>query len=281
MATYYSILSALIRPEIQEKITVGLLLMGDNDVFFEYSKNKLNSAKSLLSESAFVSFKDALKNIETVVNVQRNYNKQNQLGFEKRGPLSGSYIEYVSRYNNNILGFTSPKEIELEANSFVFSNLYKKFIDSTTIKEEESFMPEVKSFIVSNQDILSQHFNIDEEITFREVPNLIVPVTVSLIGQNEIATFVQSLNLEKRIDKLSNDISEILFLQKAFSTSEKESVAMVITQEPDKQLFSKQHEIWQQLRNTKDIINYDISDAEKVIDYAKEHDVRPFLKEEV
>jgi hypothetical protein len=207
MATYYSILSALIRPEIQEKITIGLLLMGDNNVFFEYSKNKLNSAKSLLSESAFVSFKDALKNIETVVNVQQNDNKHNQLGFKKRSPLSGSYIEYVSRYNNNILGFTSPKEIEVEANSFVFSNLYKKFIDSTTIKEEESFMPEVKSFIISNQDILSQHFNIDEEITFREVPNLIVPVTVSLIGQNEIATFVQSLNLEKRIDKLSNDIS--------------------------------------------------------------------------
>jgi hypothetical protein len=141
-------------------------------------------------------------------------------------------------------------------------------------------MPEAKSFIVSNRDILSQHFNIDEEITFREVPNLIVPVTVSLIGQNEVATFVQSLNLEKRTDKLSNDISEILFLQKAFSTSQKESVSIAITQEPDKRSFSKQHEIWQQLRNTKDIINYDISEAQRVIEYAEKHDVRPFLKEE-
>jgi len=142
-------------------------------------------------------------------------------------------------------------------------------------------MPKARSFIISNRDILSQHFNIDEEITFREVPNLIVPVTVSLIGQNEVATFVQSLNLEKRTDKLSNDISEILFLQKAFSSSQKESVAIAITQEPDKKLFPKQHEIWQQLRNTKDIINYDISEAQRVIEYAEEHRVRPFLKEEV
>lgn len=280
MATYYSILSALIRPEIQEKITVGLLLMGDNDVFFEYSKNKLNSAKSLLSESAYLSFKDALKNIEAIVNAQQNINKRHQLSLEKKSPLSDSYIEYLSRYNNNILGFTGPKEIELEANASIFSNLYKKFIDNSIVKEE-AFLPAAKSFIANNHDILSRHFNIDEEITFREVPNLIVPVTVSLIGQNEVATFVQSLNLEKRTDKLSNDISEILFLQKAFSTSKKESSAIAITQEPDKKLFPKQHEIWQQLRNTKDIINYDISEAQRVIEYAKKHDVRPFLKEEV
>jgi hypothetical protein len=281
MATYYSILSALIRPEIQEKITVGLLLIGDNDIFFEYSKDKLNSAKSLLSESAYLSFKDALKNLEATVTAQQNTNKKHQISLEKKGPLSDSYIEYLSRYNNNILGFTSPKEIELEANASIFSNLYKKFIDDATKKDEESLIPEAKSFIVNNRDILAKHFNIDEEITFREVPNLIVPVTVSLIGQNEVATFVQSLNLEKRTDKLSNDISEILFLQKAFSTSQKESVAIAITQEPDKKLLPKQHEIWQQLRNTKDIINYDISEAQRVIEYAQKHDVRPFLKEEV
>jgi hypothetical protein len=281
MATYYSILSALIRPEIQEKITVGLLLMGDKDVLFEYSKNKLNAAKSLLSESAYLSFKDALKNVEAVVNIQQKDYKNIQLRFEKKSPLSDSYIGYLSRYNNNILGFTGPKEIELEANPSVFSNLYKKFVDNSIVKEEESFLPAAKSFIESNHDILARHFNIDEEITFKDVPNLIVPVTVSLIGQNEMATFVQSLNLEKRTDKLSNDISEILFLQKAFSTSNKESVAMVITQEPDKKIFPKQHEIWQQLRNTKDIKNYDISEAEKVIEYAEKHDVRPFLKEEV
>lgn len=280
MATYYSILSALIRPEIQEKITVGLLLMGDNDVFFEYSKNKLNSAKTLLSENAHSLLKDGLKNIKVTVNAQQSANKGYHLSFEKKSPLSESYIEYLSRYNNNILGFTSPKEIELEVNSSIFSSLYKKFIDNSIVKEEEAFLPAAKSFIENNHDILSRHFNIDEEITFKEVPNLIVPVTVSLIGQNEVATFVQSLNLEKRTDKLSNDISEILFLQKAFSTSQKESVAIAITQEPDKKLFPKQHEIWQQLRNTKDILNYDISEAEKVIEYAEKHNVLPFLKEE-
>src|SRR5665213_1663211 len=109
MATYYSILSALIRPEIQEKISVGLLLIGDKDVFFEYSKNKLNSAKTLLSENAHLMLKDALKNIEVTVSAQQSANKKYELNFKKKSPLSESYIQYLSRYNNNILGFTSPK----------------------------------------------------------------------------------------------------------------------------------------------------------------------------
>lgn len=279
MATYYSILSALIRPEIQEKITIGLLLMDDHHVFFEYSKNKLNSARTLVTENAYLSLKDALKNIGATVDLQLNANKTYELDFEKKSPLTNSYIEYLSRYNNNILAFTIPKEIELEVNSSIFSNLYKKFIDNAAVKKEDQFLTAIKPFIVSRRDILLRHFNIDEEITYREIPNLIVPVTVTLIGQNEVATFVQSLDLEKRTDKITNDISEILFLQKAFSISNKESVAMAITQEPDKKLFPKQHDIWQQLRNTKDIFNYDISEAEKVIDYAEKHDVRPFLKE--
>ena len=279
MATYYSILSALIRPEIQEKITIGLLLMDDHHVFFEYSKNKLNSARTLLTENAYLSLKDALKNIRATVDIQLNSDKTYELDFEKKSPLTNSYINYLSRYNNNILAFTSPKEIELEVNSSIFSNLYKKFIDNAAAKKEDQFLTAIKPFIVSKRDILLKHFNIDEEITYREIPNLIVPVTVTLIGENKVATFVQSLDLEKRTDKITNDISEILFLQKAFSISNKESVAMAITQEPDKKQFPKQHDIWQQLRNTKDIINYDISEAEKVIDYAEKHNVRPFLKE--
>lgn len=279
MATYYSILSALIRPEIQEKITIGLLLLDENNVFFEYSKNKLNAARTLLSENAYMSLKDALKSIGTSVDMQLKANKAYEMDFEKKSPLTMGYIEYLSRYNNNILAFSSPKVIELEANSSNFSNLYKKYIDNTAVKKEDQFLTAIKPFIVSKRDILLRHFNIDEEITYREIPNLIVPVTVTLIGQNEVATFVQSLNLEKRTDKITNDISEILFLQKAFSTSHKGSVAMAITQEPDKKLFPKQHDIWQQLRNAKDILNYDISEVEKVIDYAEQHDVRPFLKE--
>ena len=139
----------------------------------------------------------------------------------------------------------------------------------------------IETFINSKREVLSKHFNIDKEITFNDIPNLIVPVKITLIGQNKAATFVQSLDMEKRIDLLSNNISEILFLQKAFSSLHEKSTAMAITQEPDKKLFPKQHDILEQLRKINDIKSYDISEADRVIEYAEEHDVEPFLSQEV
>ena len=85
-------------------------------------------------------------------------------------------------------------------------------------------------------------------------------------------------DMERSTNFLITHISEILFLQKAFSFSANQCVAMAITNEPDKNKFSEQHDIWQQLRKTADIKNYDISEADAVIEYAEEHGVQPFLQ---
>lgn len=281
MSTQYSILSILIRPEIQEKITIGFLLMDEEKLFFEYSKRKLGIAKNLLSDNAFKSLKDALNNIQSTANIQ--YSKD---GFANLNPKTAnifnkSYIEYLSRYNNNILSFTSPKSIELEVSATIFSKLYQRFIDNTVIHQEKAIVrSDIEKFKISNRAVLSKYFNIDRKITHKELPHLIVPVTVTFIGQNEVPTFVQSLDLEKSTPSLTNDISEILFLQNAFHEMNKESVAMTITSEPNKDSFPKQHDIWNQLRQNKDIKNFDISEAVSVIEYAKDHNVLPFIGEE-
>lgn len=280
MSTQYSILSVLIRPEIQEKISIGFLLMNDDKLFFDYSKRKLGIAKNLLSDNAFKSLKDALNNIQSSANKQ--YSKDGLVKLNSKSPNSFNkpYIEYLSRYNNNILSFTSPKEIELEVSETIFSKLYERFVDNTIIQQVNkiSIISHIENFKISKRTELSKHFNIDRKITYNEVPHLIVPVTVTFIGQNEVPTFVQSLDLEKSTAAVTNDISEILFLQNAFHEMNKESVAMAITSEPDKKLFPKQHDIWNQLRQNKDIKNFDISEADAVIDYAVEHNVQPFLE---
>lgn len=278
MTTQYSILSVLIRPEIGEKITVGFLLMDEERVFFNYSKNKLAAAKSLLTINAYKSLKDALHNINATSEDQ-NTDQSLSLFSEKTKIFNKSYIEYLSRYNNNILSFSSPKEIELDASLDIFLKLFKKFIDNTTPVEKKQFTNFIESFKKQKKDILSQHFNIDKKVTNKEIPTLIVPVTVTFLGQNEVPTFVQSLDFEKRTDFLSNDISEILYLQRAFHDEHKHSVAMSITNEPDKVKFPQQHDIWHQLRNTSGIKHFDISEADAVIEYAVKHKVQPFLPE--
>jgi hypothetical protein len=278
MPTHYSILSALIRPEIQEKITIGMLLMDEDELYFDYSKNKLAIAKTLLSNNGYISLKDALHNIETAAKIQQNKKQPVIQGMEKLSAFKKSYIDYLSRYNNNLLSFSSPKKIETEATAKTFAILYSKFIDNTAAVSKPKFISTIEKFKEARRPVLSKHFNIDEEITHKEVPNLIVPVTITLIGQNEAPTFVQSVDMERSTNFLTTHISEILFLQKAFSSSSNPCVAMAITNEPDKNKFPEQHDIWQQLRKTSDIKNYDISEADGVIAYAEEYGLQPFLK---
>ena len=53
---------------------------------------------------------------------------------------------------------------------------------------------------------------------------------------------------------------------------------MAITNEPNKFEYPQQHDIWTQLRKEiNNIKQFDISEAEAVIDYAIEHNVQPFL----
>ena len=123
MTSKYSILSVLIRPEIQEKISIGIILIDENTIHFNYSKNKLSIAKSLLSKSAFSSLKDILYSISSL--------SKNLEISDNKSPFSSSYLEYLSRYNNNILAYSQLKEIELSASDVNFQKLFDKYIDST------------------------------------------------------------------------------------------------------------------------------------------------------
>lgn len=273
MTSKYSILSVLIRPEIQEKISIGIILIDENNIHFNYSKNKLNIAKSLLSKSAFSSLKDILYSISSL--------SKNLEISDNKSPFSSSYLEYLSRYNNNILAYSQLKEIELSASDINFQKLFDKYIDSTisiSHIEKKPFETKLHHFKKERRKDLQQYFNIDKEITHNEVEGLIVPVSVTFIGQNEVPTFVQSLDFERRTDFLVKDISEIIFLQNAFRDTNKESCAMAITNEPNKYEYPQQHDIWTQLNNASTKIKqFDISEAEAVIDYAIAHNVQPFL----
>lgn len=278
MTTYYTIISAVLRPEIQEKISIGLFLSNGQDFCFQYSKNKLSAIKTLLSSNAFQNLKDGLANIESLT--LKSKERELSLFKEKSFLHQTQYIEYLSRYNNNIITFSKPKEIDIAFNNLNFNRLYSQFIETnpTETIPQSTKSNRIEDFKKNRVEDLGKYFNIDQEITSSEISDLIVPVSVTLIGQNEVPTFIQSIDMNKRVDFLRNDIAEILFLQKAFSSAHRECIAMTLTEEPDKELHPVQHNIWSQLRKVTDIRHVDASEADSIIEYAREHDVHPLFQ---
>ena len=286
MATYYSILSVQIRPEIQERISIGFLLMSEGKVFFNYSTNKLLVAKSLLNENAYRLVKDSLKNIEsTAIRQRQELSKKTSKQFviDKSfliDVFTNGYIEYLSRYNNSIVTFSTPKEIDLNATPSVFNKLFLKFVDDSVKEVEAEVKPKsIDTFKHSYHKKLITHFNIDKEVTSKIIPHLIAPVRVDLMGMNEQPVYAKSVDFDKRFYNIKEELSEILFLYHAFNLKNTNSKAYVISIEPSKK-DSEKHNAWKELRSYKQWEYVDVSEGEKIIKYAEKHNVKPFVAEE-
>ena len=132
MRTHYSIISASIRPEIGERLAIGLLLLGKEEIFFQFSKDKINILKGLIKDDAYKFFKESLKQITNVVDTENN--KKSMLFTESgfiNSTFSKGYLEYLSRYSNNLLNFTTPRIIDLPATKELFISLFRKYIDES------------------------------------------------------------------------------------------------------------------------------------------------------
>jgi hypothetical protein len=135
METFYVILYCSIRPVIDERISIALLLKVGNKIIFKYSPEKLKIAKILLPDAAFDLLWTSLKNIERFIKdgnedvdsqaVLWDYKKEYFLSTQF---FRKDYISYLNRYANNLLQFSEPQDIQVHAIAEAFDSLYKKFI---------------------------------------------------------------------------------------------------------------------------------------------------------
>ena len=288
MLTHYSILSAQIRPEIQEKISVGFLMIGEQgEVIFEYSPNKLGIAKKLLTPNSYLQLKDSLNNISSMYNKELRKNdmqSQNAIGFktENKSTLNIDYISYLNKYSNNVLNFSTPKKIDLEFSPINFSKLFSKFIDEKYALRDE-LSPGMSYSLIDKLSLkysaqLHNHFNVDKKINIEEMPSLLMPVKIDLIGVNEIPVFAHEVDFNRTFSLVKREFSELVMLRMAFLDQGKQPKGFVICNEPDKS-ESKHHEIWNHIRKNSDFEYVDCSEAELVMEYAVEHEVKPLFKE--
>jgi hypothetical protein len=284
MATQYSILSVVIRPEIQEKISAGLLLFDESEIYFSYSRNKINACKSLLPASSFKMVKDVLESIENKID------SDNAKYSEKRGfkifqnkifdnTFSASYVSYLSRYSNNLIGFTGPKEIYLALNRQNFEKLFTTYVDEVIeFAEAPRKIKLVEEITDRYGNRLKEHYDINREVTPDKVKNLITPVRVDFTGRNEVDVYAQTVDMEATPGTVTNNINAFVQLKTSYIKNGVPVQDFVIAKEPDEKKYPTQHNIWQQLRHS-NILNYlDLSESEAIVRYAEEHGVVPISR---
>lgn len=277
MQAHFSILSASIRPEIQEQIAIGLLLVGSNSVYFETSKTKLEISAKLVSPQVLKFLKDTVRQISKATNAENRKFKDSFSEIDNISKtFSFGYLHYLSNYSNNILTFSSPKTIDLPADKALFEMLFKKYIDESGI---DSKKPQLHNFDLFKREFFPKvkpYFNTDQEITSATIPGLLMPVKVDLIGRNEIPVYAQTIDLERQNYHIQNDIGVLLMLKEALEALS-EAKGFIISSEPNKNKFPIQHNIWNSIRNWKDSEYVDLSETQLIEDYATQHGVVPLI----
>ncbi|MEJ0104154.1 MAG: hypothetical protein WDO19_17020 [Bacteroidota bacterium] len=271
----------MIRPEIQEKISVGLLLFDQEKILFSYSRNKIHVFKELMSPNSSRLLKDLMRNIEIKINKETLHESFNIAvgNSTTEKSFSKEYFEYLSRYSNNTIGFSAPKEIKLPVSEETFKMLYVKFIDFIPGEKQNQTKIKTLDYLKDKyKDRLTKHYNIGREITPDDIENLVAPVKIDFIGRNSLDVYVQTLDMEQQSNHISNNIGSLLQVKKAYEISKNPIKDFIVAKEPSKDL-KKQHDIWTQLRATGIFDYVDISESEKIVEYAEQHGVLPLFDE--
>lgn len=275
MTSFYSIVQVPIRPAGQEMVNIGLLLIGDRESYFRFSNRKLGFVRKLIPENSFALLRSYLFGLSEKIKMEDDVI---QSRFK-----STEFVNYLSNYNNNLIAFSKPTPIDLEASEKTYQLLFEKFI----FTYEEDAQSETTIQLVSLQNHLKktlyprikQRVNLNQTLTTKEIPTLLVPsVRVNFIGQNNIPVAGQGVDFEKSPDQITNNVSRLISLIKAFELEHVDNGRYyIIGREPDKKNYKEQHDNWEHIRSSGLIEFVDIDETEKISEYIETHNVKPFV----
>ncbi len=277
MKAFYSIVSINTKPEINERLSIGMLLSTKNTLYFHYSKTKLSVIQKLIDKSTYKATLEYLKLIEKSFTANANINYSNSsldLKVENKYTkiFSEQYILYLSKYSNNLVSFSKPKILDIEVSEDIFKQLFSKLIDNYTsehIYKQEGQVDRFKKEFFSKAE---QYFNIEQEIDSSIYSGLFTPVKLDLMGKNEIEVFGQTIDFDKPLRTLEFNIGTLLQINKAIPKSKQ----FVLGFEPDK-ILEVNHKIWNNVRKYQGFEYVDISESGKIMEYAIDHGVKPLF----
>lgn len=107
----YSIIYAVIRPEISEKISVGLIIVDGEQLDVRYSRRKLNALQFLFPEKEY-------RFVSKVVSQMRKNKRVKTV----------EDVNYLTRYSNNLIAFSPMQSIDLSPTGQNKDWLFKNYV---------------------------------------------------------------------------------------------------------------------------------------------------------
>lgn len=113
----YSIIYAVIRPEISEQLSIGLIIVDNQGIEVRYSQKKLSLLQGVFSEKEY-------RFVSKVINsLQRNQSVN-----------SVEAVNYLTRYSNNLIAVSPLQTIDIELSEQSKNWLFRNYVYDRTQK---------------------------------------------------------------------------------------------------------------------------------------------------
>lgn len=107
----YSIIYAVIRPEISEQLSVGLIIVDNQGIEVRYSQKKLSLLQGIFSEKEF-------RFVSKVINSLRRNQSVNSV----------DAVNYLTRYSNNLISVSPLQTIDIEPTEQSKNWLFRNYV---------------------------------------------------------------------------------------------------------------------------------------------------------
>lgn len=107
----YSIIYAVIRPEISERVSLGLIFVDGDKVDVRYSQQKLDAVRGLFPPKEYEFLSQVITSMPTDGSVN-----------------SVEAINYLTRYSNNLIAVSPLQSIDVASSELSKASLFKNYI---------------------------------------------------------------------------------------------------------------------------------------------------------
>lgn len=107
----YSIIYAVIRPEISERVSLGLIFVDGDKVDVRYSQQKLDAVRGLFPPKEYEFLSKVVSSMPTDGNIN-----------------SVEDINYLTRYSNNLIAVSPLQSIDIAATEQSKASLFSNYV---------------------------------------------------------------------------------------------------------------------------------------------------------
>lgn len=278
MENYYSLIKISPSPIIDDEITIGIIMQGDNNIFVEFSKKRKSIASSLLKNSKII---DVFANqiIKKVQFINKEKTAKTDL-FKFTSFLSKDYMQNLNISHNGLLRFTKPSFINLPCNETNFKNLFIKLVDSEypsiTLKKSNFKSKIEKGLIAKVETRMHTHYKFEKNGPL----NLYFNFNIDAIGKNGSIYALKAIDFsESTIDTVDKNIFHYsLVKEQLINKFGNNSNKFILIADEPSAINSDQHRAWEFQMN-KNIFDFKNSDeVPAIVAEIEDSNIKKFFK---